>query len=155
MARYLPVDTIMELQSISSSATTISLPNNTCNNPKCPALDFTRFTQVTSITIGDDSFENLSEFRIDGMDRLKTITIGKNSFTKEKKRHGDDPSRSFHIVNCNQLQSIVIGIYSFCDYSGEFELKNLPKLTTLKIGSMQEDSWNFDHSSFVVRSTLH
>lgn len=151
MASLLPTDTIPELDAIDESATVISLPNNVCNNPKCPDLDFSRFTRVNQIVIGDDSFENLKEFRLDGLPQLVTLKIGKNSFTKEKKRHGDDGGRSFHIVNCQNLESIEIGIYSFCDCSGEVEFKNLPKLKSLKIGSRQEDSWNFDYASLVLK----
>ena len=154
LASLLPTDTIPELDAFDDSATSISLPDNTCNNPKCSALDFYRFTRVTKIIIGDDSFENLMEFRMDGIQQLKTLKIGKNSFTKEKKRHGDDGGRSFHIVNCENLESIEIGIYSFCDYSGEVEFKNLPKLRSLRIGSHQDDSWNFDYASLVLRGCI-
>ena len=67
LASLLPTDTIPELDAIDDSAISISLPDNICNNPKCPALDFYRFTRVTQIVIGDDSFENLKEFRMDGI----------------------------------------------------------------------------------------
>ena len=50
------------------------------------------------------------------------------SFTQRKFFMGDDKSKSFHILNCESLESIQIGEYSFSDYAGEFELKNLPQL---------------------------
>lgn len=90
----------------------------------------------------------MKEFRIEGLYSLESLVIGKNSFTKEKRRHGDDPSRSFHVVDCPKLRLIEIGNHSFCDYSGEFELRKLDQLETLKIGTLDEDSWNFDYANF-------
>ena len=60
-------------------------------------------------------------------------------------------SKSFHILNCESLESIEIGEYSFSDFGGEFELKNLPKLQSIQIGTIGNDSYNFYSSSFVIR----
>ena len=40
----------------------------------------------------------------------------------------------FHILNCESLESIDIGEYSFSDFGGDFELKNLPQLQSIQIG---------------------
>ena len=66
----------------------------------------------------------------------------------------DDSSRSFHILSCIQLESIEIGRYSFRNYGGEFELVNLPKLSSIKIGEVGSDSHNFHSSSFVVKGII-
>ena len=88
----------------------------------------------------------MKTFRIDGLNRLKTIKIGSNSFTQEKNDWGKDVSKSFHILNCIQ-----IGEYSFSDFAGDFELKNLPQLQSIQIGTIGSDSYNFYNSSFVIR----
>ena len=85
---------------------------------------------------------------------MKSLKIGKNSFTKKKNGWADDPSRSFSILNCIELESIEIGHHSFSDYAGEFELKNLPKLLTIKIGEIGSDSYNFICSSFVIKGII-
>ena len=85
------------------------------------------------------------------MNRLKTIKIGNNSFTQKKNGCGYDESKSFYILNCESLESIQIGEYSFSDYAGEFELKNLPQLQSIQIGTIGTDSYNFHDSSFVIR----
>ena len=85
------------------------------------------------------------------MNRLKTIKIDKNSFTQRKNSYGNDNSKSFHILNCESLESIEIGEYSFSDFAGEFELKNLPQLQSIQIGVVGKDSYNFYSSSFVIR----
>ena len=83
------------------------------------------------------------------------MKIGDNSFTKNKSNKGSDSSHSFSILNCIELESIEIGSFSFCDYGGGFELRNLPKLSTIKIGEI--DSWSFDfyYSSFVIKGILY
>ena len=91
-------------------------------------------------------------FRIDGLNRLKTIKIGINSFTQKKNDDGNDKSKSFHILNCESLESIQIGEYSFSDFAGEFKLKYLPQLQYLCIGKIGSSSYNFYYSSFVIRS---
>ena len=47
-------------------------------------------------------------------------------------------------MNCESLESIQIGKYSFSDYAGEeLELKNLPQLQSIQIGTIGNDSYNF------------
>ena len=86
-----------------------------------------------------------------------------NSFTKKKNNYGNDSSRSFHLLNCNELESIDIGRYSFSDYGGEFKLDNLPILESIKIGSIETDysesnnkgwSLNFLYSSFKIKGII-
>ena len=57
-------------------------------------------------------------------------------------------------MNCIELESIEIGRYSFSDYGGGFELKNLPKLSTIKIGEIGSKSFNFLYSSFVIKGII-
>ena len=41
------------------------------------------------------------------------------------------------------MESIQFGEYSFSDYAGDFELKNLPQLQSIQIGTIGNDSYNF------------
>ena len=89
-----------------------------------------------------------------------------NSFTQQIDNWDTidtDSSRSFHISNCAELESIEIGRFSFSDYAGGFELRNLPSLTSIKIGSIEDDhsesnnggrSFNFYHCSFVIKGII-
>ena len=114
--------------------------------------DASLLLNLESIEIGNNCFESVQTFQIDGLNRLKTIKIGNNSFSQDKNRWGNYGSKSFHILNCKSLESIQIGEYSFIDYAGEFELKNLPQLQSIQIGTIGSDSNNFYHSSLVIRS---
>ena len=137
------------IQSIDSSITSIIIPNWTCNDADYTIFDFSRFSIVESIEIGDDCFGSVQTIQIDGLNRLKTIKIGNKSFTQAN-GYGNDKSKSFHILNCESLVSIQIGEYSFSDYAGDFELKNLPQLQSIQIGTNGRYSFNFYGSSFEI-----
>ena len=117
---------------------------------------------LESIEIGDDCFGSVQTFRIDGLNRLKKIKIGDNSFTQVQFIHFyidldsamsecQNESKSFHILNCESLESIEIGDFSFSDFGGEFELRNLDNLESIKIGEIENASMNFTWSSFIIR----
>ena len=142
------------LNDLKEYSISLSIPNNACNSNLLTIFDLSALNLLQSISIGDSNFMYVNEFIINNLFDLKSITIGQNSFTTTRGSYGDNPSRSFHILNCDQLESISIGAYSFSDYSGEFELRNLPKLTTIKIGDTTRDSNNFYWSSFVIKGIL-
>ena len=96
----------------------------------------------------------MNKFVIDGLNKLKSLIIGMNSFTKKRNNSGDDKTRSFAILNCIELESIEIYRFSFSDYSGGFELFNLPKLSSIIIGEVTAHSYNFRYSSFEIKGTI-
>ena len=138
-----------------STVTSIVIPDWTCNDDDYTIFDFSRFTQVKSIEIGDDCFAFVQTFKMDGLNQLKRLKIGKNSFTQEKNGDGNNQSKLFHILNCESLETIEIGEFSFSDFAGQFELKNLPSLQSIQIGKIGSESYNFCWSSFVIRSILN
>ena len=102
----------------------------------------------------------MKTFQMDGLNQLKSLKIGMNSFTQLKKTNwnsskANNQSKSFHILNCESLKSIEIGEFSFADFAGQFELKNLPSLQSIQIGTIESYSRNFWHSSFVIRGILN
>ena len=129
--------TYCDILSIKSTVSQIRLPNRTCSYMDYTVFDFSRFIRVKSIEIGDDCFGSVQTFKIDGLNRLKTIRIGNNSFSQSKSIIGNNESKSFHILNCESLESIQIGHHSFRDFGGEFELKNLPQLQSIQIGTIE------------------
>ena len=93
------------------------------------------------------------------------MKIGNHSFTQVEKIDGDlhgmiqvaskyDVSKSFHILNCESLESIEIGVWSFCDFGGDFELKQLNSLQSLQIGWNAYWSNNFLYGSFVIQGNM-
>ena len=106
---------------------------------------------IERIEIGNENFYNSIVFILDGLYKLSKLQIGSKSFTKKKNSYGNDDSKSFHILNCESLESIKIFQFSFSDFAGDFELKNLPQLQSIQIGTIGSTSYNFYNSSFVIR----
>ena len=146
------------MKSIDNSITSIIVRDGSNNDINYKVFDYSELNHIESIEIGDDCFGSVETFKIDRLNGLKSLKIGKNSFTQVKRTDKwirekvNNQSKSFHILNCESLESIEIGEYSFSDYAGDFELKNLPQLQSIQIGSMGIlSSSNFYCSSFVIR----
>ena len=148
-AKRIEIHDSSELNAMDLKVTKLVICSDSCND--LDELNLNKFEWLESIEIGDNCFESVESFQIDGLNRLKTIKIGTNSFTQVKNTYGDDESKSFHILNCESLESIQIGECSFSDYAGDFELKNLPQLQSISIGNIGSYSYNFCNSSFVIR----
>lgn len=117
---------------------------------------------LTKLEIGNFCFLEVVTFEINGLNNLEQVKIGENSFTltdsseylrdtKAALKRAWNEHRSFHVVNCKSLKSIEIGHFSFFDYAGQFELRNLPKLESFFCKSEVYPSYNFVCSSFVIR----
>ena len=125
------------------------------NNCILKDWDVSLLLNLESIEIEDNCFESVKTFQMDGLNQLKSLKIGRNSFTQKKNSYGNNQSKSFHILNCELLESIEIGKYSFSDFGGQFELKNLPSLQSIQIGTIESNSYNFYWSSFVIGGILN
>ena len=169
LSRYFPSEsnlTIDQFESLDSNITSLILPNWSCNDVNYILFDISRFTLLESLEIGNDSFGSIESFLINDLPKLRNLKIGSNSFTKLKLKtwYRDEneafelarnESKSFHILNCESLESIEIGAFSFSDFGGEFELSNLKSLKSIKIGIVEMDSRNFLCSSFIIRGMLN
>ena len=118
-------------------------------------LNLNKYKKLRSINIGHECFKNVNVFSIDGLTELKSILIGDGSFTNSKNGHENDPSRSFHVSNCAELGWIEIGKNSFLECGGGFELVNLPKLESIKVGGIELYIHNFRYCPFVIESIMN
>ena len=122
-----------------------------------------RFPNLIFLWIESYNFKNVSTFDVRDNTKLEYVYIKDFSFTEVFYLNDINvelgPWTSFQLVNCERLISIEIGSYSFADFGGGFELKNLPSLEYIVIGNINADAVNFVSSSFVVRgislSTKH
>ena len=144
-----------ELENLNNNVTKLIVSPNSCNVMAYAA--FVDLKCLQSIAIGDNCFLSVKEFRIDGLDKLQTLKIGNYNAFKKTGTGGilssEDIVRSFRILNCEELKTIDIGKYSFGVFGGEFELKNLPSLESIKIGvtGNSGSTYNFYFSSFTIR----
>ena len=136
------------------SSPLLSIPKEACNSESLTIFDLSAFKLLQSIEIGNENMYHTNSLLIDNIIQLKTIRIGSNSFTKHKNSYGKDDSRSFRISNCDKLESIEIDQYSFSDYSGKFELTNIPSLKSLRIGIIGKTSTNFYYGSLTIQGII-
>ena len=162
LSKLIPIP-LNDLNELDSSISNLNIPNESFNNElNMIELNLNRFDNLESIEIGDDCFGSIQRFKIDGLNRLQSLKIGHNSFTQVKLNDFENDwngslskcrneSKSFHILNCKSLKVIEIGCCSFADFGGEFELRNLDNLESIKIGEIGEGSMSFIWSSFNIR----
>ena len=127
------------------------------------------FPSLRTLTIGNESFKQVTSFSINTLLSLETVEIGDNCFgaianniyinslpelTSLKigrysfydKTSDNRVNCTFQVFNCSQLLLIEIGEYSFGKYEGELKLLSLPALQNLTIGSIENESNNFMYS---------
>ena len=154
----LTINNSNELKSMNVNIENLIISSNSCNDLNSLNLNENRY--LKSIEIRNNCFSNVDLFKIDGLKSLKSLKIGKNSFTHLKSNDrwdydkANNPSQSFSILNCIELESIEIGEFSFSDYGGGFELLNLPKLSIIKIGYVGSYSFNFCFSSLEIKGII-
>ena len=163
-----------ELIIIDKKVSDLVISSNTCSDIK--KLHWNQLNWLRSIVIGDGCFKSVKSFELNGLNRLKSLKIGKNSFSpinydpvnnkfEETVSKLYDSSKSFHILNCESLESIHIGQHSFIDFGGVFELKNLNSLHSLHIGNLvigtslnaeYRNNWyTFNSASIRIQGTDH
>ena len=123
------------MSDINPNTTFLSIPNGSCNIMEYTTFDTSQFLLLEELNIGNNCFSNVDKFVINGLNHLKSLIIGINSFTAKKSGWEKDKySQTFSVLNCIELKSIEIGSNCFSDYGILFELDNLPKLSTINIG---------------------
>ena len=161
--KHVIINESAELRNLSLRVTDLQIASNCCNDVNI--LDMKKFKWLQSIEIGNECCRKVQLFKIDGLKKLRSLKIGNHSFTQVEKIDGDlhgmiqvaskyDVSKSFHILNCESLESIEIGVWSFCDFGGDFELKQLNSLQSLQIGWNAYWSNNFLYGSFVIQGNM-
>ena len=69
------------------------------------------------ISIGENSLQSVSTVRVYDIPSLKSISIGRNSFSSSSRRLIDESGNNqFYVKNCNSLINIVVGDYCFSNY---------------------------------------
>ena len=107
-----------EFNKLSKYSQHISFAKESCNENTFTNLDFSRFSNLQSIEVGDNSLMYVKNVKIDGLIKLETINIGQNSFTEHRNGYdSNSQDNSFVVKNCDSLESLSIDRYSFSDYN--------------------------------------
>ena len=147
--RVLVVASGKDLEMLDSQITGILVPSNSCNDVS--ELDLSNCSNLEYIEIGDKCFGGVQTVRICGLPKLKSIKIGRMSFTEKDENYGMNRDKSFFLANCVELKHFEVGEWSFSDYGGEFQLTHLPNLETLTCGTLDKESFNFFGCSLLLQ----
>ena len=107
------------------------------------------------IDIGNNCFSGVKTFTINEMHKLKQLRVGENSFTRKRRFQNADELRSFYILNCESLESIAIGDFSFSNFTDKLELRNLPSLQGITIGMNESRSYDLTWDPVIIRGTRY
>ena len=131
----------------------VIVDNNACNDKGFTALALSLFSNLKVFEVGDYSFAFVDEVKLIGLDRLETVMIGMNSFTKQKNREWPsyNPNRHFYLKNCERVRELKMGRYSFSDYS-VCGIENVPSLEVIAMEGMDGWSWSFRYASLKLKS---
>ena len=139
---------------LNNGTSIIHVAKNTCNDNDLTSLSTSQFSNLQTLWIEDDNFMYVKQFNISDNVLLTNVIIASNSFTQKKYSYGYDASKSFRLMDCDSLKRLEIGKYSFSDY-GQFELKNLPSLQTIRIGYIAMDRMTVGSSSNFYSCSLY
>ena len=142
-----------QLNTLNTTVTELTVPSNSLNDGSLTVLDLSRFKRLRKLVIGDECFMNVDEVKLIGLNTLKSVEIGMNSFTKEKYSSRYDPNRHFYLKNCPKLKSLKMGRFSFNDYT-VIEIENVDALEVIEMGDLDDWSANFDFASLELKSNL-
>ena len=105
--------------------------------------DFLGLPSVSSITVGNECFENVGELKLIGLSELETLVVGERSFTKNNA--GNDDSLKLCLKNCPKLRDLSIGSGSFSDY-------NVIEIENTGLEEMNLVQGAFSYASLELRS---
>ena len=136
----------------SNKVTDLVVGNGACQFPDVTAFDLSVYPRLETLSIGNRSMTEVGELKVIGLSELKSVIIGMNSFMKMDSS-GDEHNGRFYLKNCPKLKSLMIGPYSFSDYS-VIEIENVNALEVIEMGDLNENSYNFRYASLELKSIL-
>ena len=154
----MPVETLIvknseDLDRAGESTNKIVVESGACNDPSTCEWDLSKCKELTELVVGDNCFQHVEVFKLIEMSKLKSVEIGKNSFTQHKNSAGKNPNRHFYLKNCPKLKSLKMGCYSFSDYT-VIEIESVDALEVIDIGELNKWSYNFISASLELKSIL-
>ena len=151
-SKHATVCTMSDFMSLDNSVTRLYVGSN-CNDASLTVLDLSRVLYLIQLVVGDESLMYVNEVKLIGLNVLRNVTIGVNSFTKQKYNGGNDPNRHFYLKDCPKLKSLKVDRYSFSDYT-VIEIENVDALEAIEMGDLEMRSYNFAYAQLELKSIL-
>ena len=146
------VSSAHDLKNVSAGVGVLVVDSGCCNDSGLRELDFSRFSNLREVRVGNECFMYVDEVKLSGLSKLESVVIGKNSFAKIKiVRPEYNPNRHFYLKDCERLRELKMGCWSFSDYS-VCEIDNVPSLEVIEMGDLNERSCNFFYASLELKS---
>lgn len=150
------VSTVAQWNSIPTSINRIIISSNSLNVNSFTTMDFSDYSSLKMIEIGDECGMYVTSVKITGLNSLKSVRIGENSFTKKKGSYPweGDESGVFRLEDCEKVKSLEIGLFSFSSYK-QCLIANVGALESIKMGywdNIDSNSNNFRYASLELRS---
>ena len=96
--------------------------NNSCNGKEWKSLDLSLVSKLRKLTVGNECFNEVETVKLNGLNELESVVVGKESFTFES-----DTKTSFEMKDCEKVKELIVGKRSF-NIFGSFSLENTPSL---------------------------
>ena len=150
------VSTVSQWNSIPTSINRIIISSNSLNVNSFTTMDFSDYSSLKMIEIGDECGMYVTRVEITGLNSLKSVRIGENSFTTYKGSYPweGDESGIFQLKNCPKVKSLQIGLFSFSSYK-QCLIANVGALESIEMGywsSYNLNSNNFYYASLELKS---
>ena len=146
------VSSVDDLEYLGEGVGVLVVDSGCCNDSGLRELDFSRFSNLREVRVGNECFNDVKKVKLSGLSKLERVVIGENSFTKVKDDWPSyDPNRHFYLKNCERLRELKIGRFSFSDYS-VCEIENVPSLEVIEMGELKKGSVNFRYASLELKS---
>ena len=151
------VSTVAQWNYIPTSINRIIISSNSLNVNSFTTMDFSDYSSLRMIEIGNECGMYVTSVKITGLNSLKSVRIGKNSFTTEKGSYPWEGYESgvFQLKDCPKVRELKIGSGSFSDYS-VCEIENVNALEAIEMGDVNDaqPSNCFYHASLELKSDL-
>ena len=142
------IGTLAEWNGLDSSVGFIIVNSGVLNDPSLVTMDMTRFVNLVGLVVGDESCMYVSELKLIGLNELESVEIGMNSFTKRKNGADSSYSGNFYLKNCPKVNELNIGYYSFSTYK-VIGIENLNGLEVIEMSG-----YVFYYASLELKSVL-
>ena len=96
--------------------------DKSCNGKEWKSFDLSLLSKLRKLIVGDECFNKVERVKLNGLNELESVVVGKESFTFES-----DTTTSFEMKDCEKVKELIIGEESFHIF-GEVSLENTPSL---------------------------
>ena len=145
------ISSVDDLKNTDLGVGVLVVASGCCNDSGLRELDFSRFSNLSELRVGNECFKYVKGVKLIGLKQLERVEIGKQCFYEYNNWVYQGPDGYFYLKNCERMRELKIGRYSFIDYS-VCEIENVPSLEVIEMGELNEESGNFSHASLELKS---